>query len=147
MTKIFESDIEYFTIELLQKQGYTYLSPEEQEIERADLADVVLRGRLKSAIDKLNPSIPEDAKEQALREVLNLPSQNLIENNEAFHQMLTDGVGVEYQKNGDTVGDKVWLIDFKNPLNNDLLVCNQFTVTENNITKRPDIVLLVNGLP
>ncbi len=147
MTKIYESDIENFCIELLEKQGYTYLSPEEQEIERADLADVVLRGRLKSAIDKLNPSIPEDAKEQALREILNLPNQNLIENNEAFHQMLTDGVGVEYQKNGDTVGDKVWLIDFKTPLNNDLLVCNQFTVTENNITKRPDIVLLVNGLP
>ncbi len=147
MTKIYESDIENFCIELLEKQGYTYLSPEEQEIERADLADVVLRGRLKMAINKLNPTIPEDAKEQALREVLNLPSQNLIENNEAFHQMLTDGVGVEYQKNGDTVGDKVWLIDFENPLNNDLLVCNQFTVTENNITKRPDIVLLVNGLP
>ncbi len=147
MTKIYESDIENFCIELLEKQGYTYLSPEEQEVERADLSDVVLRGRLKMAIDKLNPNIPEDAKKQALREVLNLPSQNLIENNEAFHQMLTDGVGVEYQKNGDTVGDKVWLIDFNNPLNNDLLVCNQFTVIENNITKRPDIVLLVNGLP
>lgn len=147
MTKIFESDIEKFTIELLEKQGYVYLSPEEQETERQNLSDVVLRGRLKSAIDKLNPDIPEEAREQALREVLNLPSQNLIENNEAFHQMLTDGVGVEYQKNGDTVGDKVWLIDFENPLNNDLLVCNQFTVIENEKTKRPDVVLLVNGLP
>jgi type I restriction enzyme R subunit len=147
MTKIFESDIEKFTIELLEKQGYVYLSPEEQETERPNLSDVVLRGRLKSAIDKLNPNIPEDAREQALREVLNLPSQNLIENNEAFHQMLTDGVGVEYQKNGDTVGDKVWLIDFENPLNNDLLVCNQFTVVENEKTKRPDVILLVNGLP
>ncbi len=147
MTKIYESDIENFCIELLEKQGYTYLSPEEQEVERTDLSDVVLRGRLKSSIDKLNPNIPEDTKEQALREVLNLPSQNLIENNEVFHQMLTDGVSVEYQKNGDTVGDKVWLIDFENPLNNDLLVCNQFTVTENNVTKRSDVVLLVNGLP
>jgi type I restriction enzyme, R subunit len=61
--------------------------------------------------------------------------------------MLTDGVGVEYQKNGDTVGDKVWLIDFENSLNNNLLVCNQFTVVENEKTKRPDVVLLVNGLP
>lgn len=61
--------------------------------------------------------------------------------------MLTDGVSVEYQKNGDTVGDKIWLIDFENPLNNDLLVCNQFTVIENEKTKRPDVVLLVNGLP
>lgn len=147
MTNIYESDIENFCIELLQKQGYTYLSPEEQETERANLADVVLHDRLKSAIDKLNPTVPEDAKEQALREVLNLPSQNLIENNQAFHQMLTDGVSVEYQKNGDTVGDKVWLIDFENPLNNDLIVWNQFTVLENEKTKRPDVVLLVNGLP
>ncbi len=104
MSNIFESDIENFAIELLENQGYVCLSPEEQETERQNLSDVVLRGRLKSAIDKLNPNIPEDAREQALREVLNLPSQNLIENNEAFHQMLTDGVGVEYQKNGYTVG-------------------------------------------
>ena len=147
MTKIFESNIENFAIELLEKQGYVYLSPEQQEVERENLSEVVLRGRLKSAIDKLNPNIPEEAREQALREVLNLPSQNLVENNEAFHQILTDGVGVEYQKNGDTVGDKVWLVDFANPLNNDLLVCNQFTVAENDVKKRPDVVLLVNGLP
>jgi type I restriction enzyme R subunit len=147
MNKITENAVENVAIELLTAQGYIYLSPEEQETERQNLSDVVLRGRLKSAIDKLNPNIPEEAREQALREVLNLPSQNLIENNEAFHQMLTDGVGVEYQKNGDIVGDKVWLIDFENPLNNDLLVCNQFTVVENEKTKRPDVILLVNGLP
>ena len=147
MNKITENAVENVVIELLTAQGYVYLSPEEQETERQNLSDVVLRGRLKSAVEKLNPNIPEEAREQALREVLNLPSQNLIENNEAFHQMLTDGVGVEYQKNGDTVGDKVWLIDFDNPLNNDLIVCNQFTVIENEKTKRPDVVLLVNGLP
>jgi len=147
MSKITENAVENMVIDLLSSKGYIYLSPEEQEKERESLSDVVLRGRLKTAINKLNPNIPEDAKEQALREVINLPSQNLIENNETFHQMLTDGVSVEYQKNGDTVGDKVWLVDFENPLNNDLLVCNQFTVIENNITRRPDIVLLVNGLP
>jgi len=147
MSKIFESDIEKLVIEILQEQGYSYLSPEKQEMERENLSDIVLRIRLKTTINKLNPNIPKDAKEQALREVINLPSQNFIENNETFHQMLTDGVSVEYQKNGDTIGDKVWLIDFENPLNNDLLVCNQFTVSENNITRRPDVVLLVNGLP
>ena len=144
---IFESDIEQLVIEFLEQQGYVYLSPEEQEAERSSLSEVVLRNRLKTAINKLNPTIPENAKEQALREVLNLSSQSLIENNEAFHRMLTDGVNVEYQKNGGTVGDKVWLIDFENPLNNNFLVCNQFTVVENNVTKRPDVVILVNGLP
>ena len=70
MTKIYESHIEHFAIELLQKQGYTYFSPEEQEAERENLSEVVLRGRLKAAIDKFNPDIPEEAKQQALREVL-----------------------------------------------------------------------------
>jgi len=147
MNRIFESDVEKMTIELLEQQGYVYLSSEEQEAERGGLSEVVFRNRLKTAIDKLNPNIPENAKEQALREVLNLSSQSLIENNEVFHRMLIDGVRVEYQKNGDTAGDIVWLIDFENPLNNNFLVCNQFTVVENNVTRRPDVVILVNGLP
>jgi type I restriction enzyme, R subunit len=147
MSKIYESDVENFVITLLEKQGYTYLSPEDQEEERQDLSDVVLRERLKKAIDLLNPNIPEEARDQALREVLNLPSQNLIENNESFHKMLTDGVGVEYQKNGETIGDQVLLVDFKEPKNNDLLVCNQFTVAEDNQNRRPDVMLLINGLP
>ena len=147
MTTLYESDVEQLVIELLKEQGYSYLSPEDQETERQNLSEVVLQGRLKTAIDTLNPTIPENPKEQALREVLNLSHQTLIENNKAFHQMLTDGVGVEYQKNGDTVGGKVCLIDFENLHNNNFLVCNQFTVTENNSTRRPDVVIFVNGLP
>ena len=81
MPTLYESDIEELVIELLQNQGYTYLSPEAQEQERDSLSDVVLRGRLKDAIDNLNPDIPEDAREHALREVLSLSSQSLIENN------------------------------------------------------------------
>ena len=71
------------------------MAPEEQELERPDLSEVVLKKRLKRAIEELNPDISEEAKEQALRQVLNLPSQNLIDNNEAFHRMLTEGIEVE----------------------------------------------------
>jgi type I restriction enzyme R subunit len=147
MTKIFESTIEEFVIELLQSEGWLYLSPEEQEAERADLGEVVLKNRLKRAIDDLNPSISEEAKEQALRQVVNLPSQNLMDNNEAFHRMLTEGIEVEVMGEDGIKGDKVQLVDFKNVGNNEFLVCNQFTVIENNITKRPDVVLFINGLP
>jgi type I restriction enzyme R subunit len=147
MTPIFESEIEQFVIELLQSQGFEYLSPEQQEAERANLSEVVLLKRLKNAIETLNPSIPQEAKEQALRQVLNLPSQNLIDNNEAFHRMLTEGIEVEYLVDGNIRGDKVWLVDWQDIANNEFLACNQFTVTENNITKRPDVVLFVNGLP
>ncbi len=147
MTKIYESDVEKFCIELLQTQGYKYLTPENQEEERGGVTEVVLKERIQTAISDLNPDIPREAQEHALKLVLGLPSQNLEENNEAFHKMLIEGVPVEYQKNGDTVGGSVQLIDWENPTANDFVVTNQFTVHENNIIKRPDVVLLVNGLP
>lgn len=147
MTKIFESTIEEFVIELLEYQGFEYLSPEDQEKERLNLGEVVLKDRLSRAIDRINPDIPEEAKEQALRLALNLPSQNLMDNNEAFHRMLTDGIEVEVMGADGVKGEKVHLVDFENISNNEFLVCNQYTVIENNITKRPDVVILVNGLP
>ena len=61
--------------------------------------------------------------------------------------MLTEGVKVRYQKDGNSRGDLVWLIDFSAPENNDFLVLNQYTVIENHVNKRPDVVLFVNGLP
>jgi type I restriction enzyme R subunit len=147
MTKIFESTIEEFVIELLDNQGWRYLSPEDQEAERPDLGQVILKNRLKRAIDTLNPTIAEEAKEQALRMVLNLPSQNLMDNNEAFHRLLTEGIEVEVMGADGIKGDKVRLVDFENAENNEFVACNQFTVTENNVTKRPDVVLFLNGLP
>ena len=123
------------------------MAPEEQELERPNLNEVVLKNRLKRAIDALNPDISEEAKEQALRQVLNLPSQNLIDNNEAFHRMLTEGIEVEVMGAEGIKGDKVWLVDFENPEDNEFLACNQFTVVENNTNKRPDVILFVNGLP
>ena len=145
--KIFESDIEKLVVELLQKQEYEYLSPEEQEEERQSLSEVVLKKRLKRAVDNLNPSVSEDAREQAFKQVLNSPSQNLIDNNEVFHKMLTDGITVEYMGEQGIRGDTVRLIDYDDVLNNEFVVCNQFTVEENNIKKRPDVVLFVSGMP
>lgn len=148
MTKIYESDIELWVIELLEKQGYAYLSPEEQETERPDMREVVLRGRLEQVVARLNPAISKDAQEDAVRKVLSLSPQNLLESNETFQKMLTDGVSVEVASDqGGTRGEVVHLIDFDNPTNNDLVVANQFTIPYDHTSKRPDIVLLVNGLP
>lgn len=147
MTRIYESDVEELTIQLLESIGYRYLPPEDQELERKDLADVVLKERFVAAVDRLNPHVSAEAKEQAIKEVLRLPSLGVIENNEAFHKMLTEGIDVEVYKDGETKGVKIWLVDFEHPSNNEFVVCNQFTVTHKNTTKRPDVVLLVNGLP
>lgn len=147
MTQIFESDVEQLTVDLLVSQGWTYISPEDQELERKNLNDVLLLERLKVAIDRLNPTISPDARAQAFKQVLNLPTQNLLENNEAFHRLLTDGIEVEYMGEDGVRGDKVWLIDYNDISNNEFVVTNQFTIIENNINKRPDVILFVNGLP
>jgi len=153
MTKITESKVEDVMIEMLESIGYTYLSPEDQEEERESLSDVVLVDRLREAVGRINPEASEIAREQAVKDVLNLPTQNLVENNEFFHNMLTNGVDVEEMQGDDVRGEKVWLVDFDNIENNEFVVANQFSVTPLGQdkgyggSKRPDVVLLINGLP
>ena len=152
MTKITESEIEQFAIELLEKQGYSYtygpaIAPDSENPERKSFEDVILLNTLSDILPTLNPTLPPDALEDALKQLLRLNSPELIANNESFHRMLTEGITVNYQKNGVKRGDLAWLVDFQNPANNDFQVINQFTVIENNVNKRPDVILFINGLP
>ena len=152
MKIITENNIEKFAIELLENSGWEYLSgiaiaPSAELSERESFEQVILLERLRKAMSRLNPNVPVDARDQALREVQRINSPELITNNENFHRFLTDGVPVQYRLDGNEKNDYVWLIDFANPLNNELLVVNQCTVIENNQIKRPDILLFVNGIP
>jgi type I site-specific deoxyribonuclease, HsdR family len=152
MSKITESSIEEFAIELLERQGFQYkygpdIAPDGESPERQSFEDVILLERLREAIARINPDVPIDAREDAIKQLLNINSPELISNNEIFHRMLTEGIKVNYRKDGNIRGDLVWLIDFSNPENNDFLVLNQFTVIENNVNKRPDVILFINGLP
>jgi type I restriction enzyme R subunit len=125
-----------------------HLAPGEIAAERNSFSDVVLLRRLRDAIARLNPTIPDDAREEALRKVLRHDAPSLVANNRAFHRMLRDGVPVEYRRaDGSIAGDHVRLIDFDNPDANDWLAVNQFTVIEGQNNRRPDIVVFVNGLP
>jgi len=133
MQKIPENTIEKFAIELLKKSGYQYIfapsiAPDSITPERDSFEDVILMARLQTAVDSINPRIPEGIREDAVKQILRLNSPELVTNNESFHRMLTEGINVSYQKDGNDRGDLVWLIDFKNPENNDFLVINQFTV-------------------
>lgn len=148
MNRIYESDIEKWAVEMLEQQGYMYLAPEAQEAERGDMHDVVLTARLHDAVARLNPAVPEEAREDAVKKVLALAhSPHLIEVNEEFQRMLTDGVSVSSYADDGQRGEVVRIIDFDNPKNNDLVVANQFSVLYDNSSKRPDVVLIVNGLP
>ena len=113
-----------------------------------EYTEVVLQARLRAAIDRINPTIPADARDDAFKKAVRTAFTTVIDNNEAFHNLLTDGVDVKFGiGEGKSKSDKVRLIDFDNPNNNDFLAVNQFTVIENHNNKRPDIVIFINGLP
>ncbi len=152
MAHITENTIEEFTIELLERLGYQYIygpdiAPDGENTERQSYEDVLLTGRLKNAIRRINPKVPVDAQNEAIKEIQRIHSPELWVNNETFHRMLTEGINVSYQKDNHDRGDLVWLVDFKHPENNEFLVANQFTVIENGNNKRPDVILFVNGIP
>lgn len=147
-----ESEIEKIAFEILFEIGYDTIygpdiSPDGSKPNRGSYQEVILIDKLKQAIHKLNPHIPEESRNEAIKKILRTQSPKLVKYNQIFHNMLINGIDVEYRKNGRIVGDKVWLIDFDNIENNEFLAVNQFTVIENNINRRPDIVLFINGLP
>ncbi len=151
-TYISENTIEEFTIKLLEHNGYLYIyapniAHDGETPERTSYEEVVLSGRLRESIRRINPTIPPEIQDEAVKEMKRIHSPELITNNEDFHRMLTEGIIVTYQKDGNERGDLVWLIDFNTPEDNEFIVANQFTVVEDGINKRPDVVLFVNGIP
>ena len=124
------------------------LPPTRPGVERNDYGQVVLEGRFRDALARLNPSLPVSALDDAPRKLIYLEGATLEARNRSFHRMLVNGVNVEYRTNDGAIrGEQAQVVDFDNPDNNDWLAVNQFTVTENRNTRRPDIVLFLNGLP
>src|SRR5437660_3874642 len=148
-----ESAVEEAALSWFKQLGYSaahapHLAPDEVISERSSFSDVVLVRRLRDAITRLNPAIASEAREEALRKVLRHDAPSLVGSNRAFHRILRDGVSVEYRReDGSIAGDHVRLIDFDNPDANNWLAVNQFTVIEGQNSRRPDIVVFVNGLP
>jgi type I restriction enzyme R subunit len=154
MPSFSESIVEQATLEWFEALGYSILNASEvraglqtRPYQTRPYDDVVLRDRLQNALVTINPDIPADAIEDAIRKVTQTETPSLYENNRRFHKFLTDGVDVEYQADGYTKYDKVWLIDFHKPENNNWLAVNQFIVIENKNNRRPDVVVFINGLP
>ena len=155
MTYLSENAIEQMALKDLKELGWqvafgpdiAFDGPHPEREKGSFYSDVILIRRLREALVRINPDLPDSAIEEALRQVLTLESPALIENNRRFHQMLTDGVDVSWMGAEGERHGKVWLLDVENPENNDWLAVNQFTVIENKKERRPDIVLFVNGLP
>ena len=155
MTAFTESVVEDAALAWLEALGYAVLhGPDiaagEPGAERGDsnYRDVILESRLRQALARLNPDLPPEALEDAYRKLMRSDAPSLVERNRAVHRMLVDGVPVEYRrKDGSIAGAQTRIIDFDAPDNNDWLAVNQFTVSDGQHTRRPDVVLFVNGLP
>lgn len=151
--KFTESVVEDAALSWFGELGYSVLAgpeiaPGELLAERDGFGDVILTKRLQGALYSLNPNLPTEAIDDALRKTTRSEAPSLIANNRAFHRMLVDGIEVEYRRaDGSIAGDRVRLIDFDKPEANDWLAVNQFTVIEGQHNRRPDVVAFVNGLP
>lgn len=148
-----ESELEQAALEWFSEIGYEVLSeadasPESDCPLRESYSDVVLMDRLLGALEQNNPSLPAESIEEAYRQITVPQYPGLLDNNHAFHRMVTDGIDVQVrQTDGSFKTEKVIVFNKVNPEANDFVVVNQFTVKQGNATKRPDIVVFVNGLP
>ncbi|HHQ4760499.1 TPA: type I restriction endonuclease subunit R [Aeromonas veronii] len=147
-----EDQLEQEVLGWLAEVGYRVVcgydvAPDSDNPWRANFNQVLLLDQLRGAIARLNPSVPMVAREDALAQVVNLDTPAQLSANRAFHRLLVNGVPVQYQRDGETVGDFVRLVDFENPAANEWLAINQFTIKGPKHTRRPDIILFINGLP
>ena len=112
------------------------------------MGDPLLHGRQRAAIERLNLQLPASGREEVYKQALRSISPNLLDNNEHFHRLLTEGIDVKFSVGeGKSRNDKAWVVDFEHVEWNEFLAANQVTVAESNLNKRPDIVLFINGLP
>ncbi|MFM5090130.1 type I restriction endonuclease subunit R [Aeromonas caviae] len=147
-----EDQLEQEVLGWLAETGYRVVcgydvAPDSDNPWRNDFRQVVLEDVLREAVERLNPKVPPQAREDAVRQVLNLDTPAQLLANRLFHRLLVNGVKVEYQRGGETVGDYVRLADFANPTANVWLAINQFSIKGPHHTRRPDIILFLNGLP
>jgi type I restriction enzyme R subunit len=150
---VYEDELEQAALEWFEELNYEIafapdLSPGGDYPERSDYSDVILEERLKDALKRINPDLPQEALDDAMHQILVPLNPALIDNNRLFQKMVTDGVNATFRANdGRIVSKQVRVFDFNEVKNNDFLAVNQFTVIENRVEKRPDVVVFVNGIP
>ena len=153
MPSFYESEVEEAALSWLSSLGWQTaygpdIAPDTPGAERTDFTQVVLEERLRDSLLNLNPGLPPSALETGLRSLINSEGPTLEARNRSFHHALTRGVTVPVRRpDGTTSGEPANVVDFENPANNNWLAVNQFTVKEDQSTRRADIVLFLNGLP
>ncbi|MBA8783794.1 MULTISPECIES: type I restriction endonuclease subunit R [Aeromonas] len=153
MAFLSEAAVEQALMEQLGGLGYSIereedIGPDGHRPERESHDEVVLKRRFEDAVSRLNPGLPLDARQDAIRKVTQSELPSLLEENRRLHKLMTEGVDVEYYADDGTLtAGKVALIDFEHPEQNDWLAVSQFVVINGQNNRRPDVVVFVNGLP
>jgi type I restriction enzyme R subunit len=148
-----ESTVENAALDWFKELGYEIghgpeIAPGEPAAERDSLSDAVLSKRLRTALRKLNPTLPAEALDEAFRKITIPHGASLITDNRTFHRLLVDGITVECRRKDGTIGAQiVRLVDYDNPETNDWYAVNQFTIIEGQHNRRPDVIIFINGLP
>ena len=138
-----EADYESSVIELFQNMGYQHIYA--PDLER-DFRSPLYEDELDDAIHRLNPTLPEEAISDALYKLKNFENAELVQKNELFMEYLQYGIEVRYFVENEERSGLVYLVDYKNPDKNSFIIANQWSFVENS-TKRPDILLFLNGIP
>lgn len=153
MAFLSEATLEQAVLDQLRLLGYSIereenIGPDGYRPERASYDQVVLKQRFVDAVTRLNPGLPPEARQDAIRKVTQSELPSLLEENRRIHRLITEGVDVEYYaQDGTLTAGNVALIDFDHPQQNDWLAVNQFVVIADHYNRRPDVVLFLNGLP
>jgi type I restriction enzyme, R subunit len=143
-----ENDIEQLALELLQNQGWEYKDCHKVKVLRGDsLSNVVLDSVLRSSLEKINPLFFSSDLDYVIARIKSIEGGELVDRNKEFCRILREGIKVEQKLDNETKNITAKIFDFENPANNSFITTNQFTVTCERETKRPDVVLLINGLP
>ena len=152
MSLIDEEQVELQSIEWFQELGYQYkdgyeIAPEGESPERDDFRKVILEDRLRSALIRINPDIPNQTINNSIPQILNPNMPGLLNCNREMHKWITKGLKVTFMQDNQEIGKQLKLIDFENIDNNDWLVINQFEIQGDQRLRRPDVLVFVNGLP
>ena len=146
-----EEKIEQFVLDILAQLEWEIVNGPtigpDGTMER-EYKDVVLNRRLEIALARLNPDISPESRGEAVRRIIHTISVDLLADNQDFHKLLVEGVDIEHRAgDGSLRTIPVRLFDFEKPENNDFVAVNQLTVIQDDVNRRPDVVLFVNGLP
>ena len=148
-----EETLESLALAWFSELGYEVkfspdIAPGEPGAERDSYEEVLLPGTLRVALERLNPHLPPEALDEVIRKLRRSDFADLVMENRRLHRFITEGVPVEFRdRDGNIRHDYAKLVDFSTPENNDWLVLNQFTVIENRINRRADVVVFLNGIP